>query len=176
MKIKYDKKFRIAIACIIGLDLILKALIIQSFEPTEMKEIISGVFSVGRIETLRGAFGFQNSVFLLFASHLVFQIMIVLLAVRIYKRGIHPLFNIALLMIIAGWVAEYLDWIFFGAGRITYVYTEYFYFHFLDPVFSISSVMITLGWLFFLFSSVVFFKQLKLVFQRIPREQVISES
>lgn len=166
----------ITVGLIILLDLILKALIVQSFRPTEMKEIISGVFSIGRIQTLRGAFGFQNSAVLILMSHLVFQILITLLAIRIYKRNLNRFYTIAMVMIIGGWIGEYLDWLFFSSGEIGYVSTGYFYFHFLDPVLSLSSSITLLGWVLLLFCIVVFFKDLRLLFSKAGTENHIRSN
>lgn len=169
-------KIIISVALLIAIDLTLKAIVVRSFERTEMKEIVPGILSVGRIETLRGAFGFQNNAFLILASHLVFQLLVVLLAVRVSRRKVHPLFFLALTMIIGGWVGEYFDWIFFGEGRLAYVSFAYFYFHFLDPVFSLSSLVISGGSVLLLFCIVVFFKDLKLIFQPVKVIEDVSKN
>lgn len=153
-----------ALAGLIVVDLVFKLLITQSFQPTEMNEVITGFFSIGRIQTLRGAFGFQNSAVILLAAQLAFQVFLVLLAVRVFRRELHWTFRLAFALIIAGWLGNYLDWIMFSNGQISYVSTEYFYFHFLPPVLSLSVVLTTLGWILLLFSVVVFFKDVKLIF------------
>lgn len=156
----------IAVAMIILLDLILKTFIVRSFRPTEMKEIISGVLSIGRIQTLRAAFGFQNNALLLLITNLVFQILVTLLAIRFYKRNLNRFYTIAMILIIGGWIGNYLDWIFFGWGKIGYVSTGYFYFHFLDPVLSLSESINIAGGVLLLFCIVVFFKDLRLLFSK----------
>lgn len=160
------KKIAIGIGVIIAIDLVMKSLIVNSFEPTEMKEVVGSFLSIGRIQTVRGAFGFQNSGITIFASHLAFQLVVVILALRLFRREVHWTFAVASLMIIAGWIGDYADWILFSGGNTGYVSTEYFYFHFFPPVLSLSVVITTLGWVLLIFGAVVYFKDLKRIFQK----------
>jgi lipoprotein signal peptidase len=174
MMTKTFKLTTIAVALIVLLDLILKTFIIQAFKPTEMKEVVSGVLSIGRIQTLRMAFGFQNGVVLTLVTHLVFETFVILLAVRMYKRNVNRFYIIAMIMIIAGWVGNYLDWIFFGSGNIGYVSTSYFWFHFLDPVLSLADTINIAGWVLLFFCIVVFFKDLRLLVSKPGTPQAMS--
>jgi lipoprotein signal peptidase len=148
------------------LDIIFKTMIVQSFQPGEMKEVVAGLFSIGRIQTLRAAFGFQNSTVFFLLTGLALQALLVLLAVRIFKRKLNRFYTIAMVLIIGGWAGDYIDWMLFSSGNLGYVSTGYFYFHFLDPVLSLSACMNSLGWMLLLFSVVVYFKDLRLLFSK----------
>ena len=159
--------FLLSISCLVLVDLIIKTIISFQFQATEMKEVIPGFLSIGRIETIYGGgLSLQNALVVKVCLRIIFQVALLALAMRVQKLPVHRWYKYSTALIALSIIGNGIDWILFAHGRLHYLFTEYIWFHFLGPVLSISTVLYSLGWLFLFISIVVAFKDLKIIFAR----------
>jgi len=162
---KYSTAFLISIISLVILDLIIKAIVVSQFERTEMKEVIPGFLSIGRIETISLAgFRIQDEPVFRIVIRILFQVAMIALAIRIQKLTIHRWYQYATTMIALAIIGYDFDWIFFSHGNLSYLFTDYLWFQFLYPLVSITSILDFLGWVLFLISIVFAFRDLKVIF------------
>jgi lipoprotein signal peptidase len=163
----YTPHFLILVGCLVLVDLVIKAIISVQFQATEMKEVIPGFLSIGRIETIYGVgFNLQNALVLKVGLRILFQLALLALAVRAQRLPVHRWYKYATAMIAFAFVGNWLDWLLFADGRLHYVFTEYLWFHFLGPVLSIATILDAVGWVLLLVSIIVAFRDLKIIFTR----------
>jgi lipoprotein signal peptidase len=161
----YTNRFLILTGCLVIIDLIIKTIISFQFQTTEMKEVIPGFLSMGRIETIYGVgLNLQNALVLKVGLRILFQVALLALAVRVQKLPVHRWYKYSTALIALAVIGNGIDWILFSHGRLHYIFTEYIWFHFLGPVLSISTILNFVGWLFLLISVIVAFRDLKIIF------------
>jgi lipoprotein signal peptidase len=163
---KYPVRFMTLVGGVLILDILIKSIVVNVFQPTEMSELLGGIFSIGRIQTIRMA-GFNfGAVSILFWITLMVQVLILWFTIRVQKRAVHKFYKYATIMIVFGCIGNYVDWILFSGGNFSYVYTEYFYFSLTGSLWSLTTLMITVGWLLLLLSVMIAFKDLKVIFSK----------
>jgi len=149
---------------IIILDLVIKYLITKNFMIGEMRSIIDGMVSIGRVENFRMALGLIG--YFIKIIVLSIQLACVILFFIIQKREINILYKYSITLIVFGWIGNYLDGIFFSNGDSGYVCLDYLYFNGIDFLINVSSVMNLIGWLLLIFAIISKFKEFKNLFKK----------
>jgi lipoprotein signal peptidase len=163
---KYPVRFMTLVGGVLILDILIKSIVVNVFQPTEMSDVLGGFFSIGRIETVRMV-GFNfGSVSILFWITVVMEVLMLWFTIRVQTRPVHNFYKYATIMIVFGGIGNYVDWILFSRGNFSYVYTEYFYFSLTGSLWSLTTLMITVGWLLLLLSVMIAFKDLKVIFSK----------
>jgi len=162
---KVTVKFLIlAIAWVLA-DLIIKYFIRSNFEPTEMTPFMNGFFSIGRIHTVRIAFGDDYN--LIGYAGILFRLIVLIFFIRIWKAPVSSLFKIACVFIVAGWIGNYIDRFAFSEGNTGYVQMDYFYINgVFDFFFSLTGIIILIGWILLLIAMIIRVNDLKILFSR----------
>lgn len=160
----YTIRFLILVGCLILLDVMIKAIIASRFQPTEMIDVAKGFIVVGRIQNVSIAFGLQSGFPWAQLVRIFFQILMLLLAIRIQQRPVAKGYKYGSAMIVGGIVGNYIDRLLFSNGTPGFHSTGYFLIHPIEGFHSISSLLITAGWLVVIVSIIISFKDLKVIF------------
>ena len=162
----YTIRFLILMACLVIIDVIIKAIVVNHFQPTQTAYVVEGHVIVGRIQNLSMAFGFRGGFTWIDVVRVIIHVLMVWLAVRIQQRPVSKGYKYGSAMIAGGIIGGYIDWLLFSGGTPGYRSMDYIAIHPIEGMHSISSVLGTVGWVILIISIIISFKDLKVIFSR----------
>lgn len=166
MKKNITKKLILICFGITLLDFAIRIFISSKMTLGTFNEILGGLITVSPIKTSTIAFGNGPAIKLEQISIMVFQLLFVLLFVRIQKLEINKLFKYATTLIVFGWLGNYLDQIFLARGIPNYQHLDYFKILNIGSFTNISTILVLVGWVLLIFAVVIGFKDLKIIFRK----------
>jgi hypothetical protein len=157
-------RFILLAAMIAVIDLLLKVIVTKTLEPTEHHEWLGGLIGIGRIQNVRMAFGFREGYLIIDIVKIVFQIIFVLIFLKIQRIQVNKLFNYSSTLIVFGWLDHYTDKLLLANGTGGYVFLSYINVN--NSFTDIASIMIFLGWTLLIIAILSKFSDFKLVFKK----------
>lgn len=148
-------------------DLIIKYFITMKFQPGETTSIANSWITIGRVENLRLPLGFNGGLGVVGYIIIAVQLLFLMLFIRIQIRDVDPYFKYSSVLIVLGWIGNYLDRLFFAKGNWAYVHLDYFNLALAgNSVINLSSLMILFGWIILAAISVIKFQEFKSLFRK----------
>jgi len=162
----YTATFLIIISIIVAVDFIIKLIIVNTLQQHEEVVVINNVFSIIRIHNIKLALRLQGGYWMVDIVRFTFHAALLLLTIIIQKRNVHKLYKYSTVMIVGGWIGNYMDRFLLAQGDSSYIQMDYLYFFMSGPVFNLSTTIISIGWVLLIISVIIRFRDLKLIFSR----------
>ncbi len=159
-------RFLIIISIIVVVDFLIKLIIVNTLQVHEEVNVIDNFFSIIRIHTMKLAYGFPGDYWIIDIVRFTFHALILLLAIRIQKRNVYKTYKYSTIMIVCGWIGNYLDRFLLAMGDSSYIQLDYLYFHAVGIIFNLSTEVILVGWILLIVSIVVRFRDLNVIFSK----------
>lgn len=148
-------------------DLVIKYFITMKFQPGETISFANSWITIGRIENLRLPLGFVGGLDVVGYITIAVQLLFLMLFIRIQIRDVDPYFKYSSVLIVFGWIGNYLDRLFFAKGNWAYMHMDYFNLALAGKsVINLSSLMILIGWFLLLVVALLKFSEFKSLFRK----------
>jgi len=156
----------VIIVVFVLVDLFIKKYITDNFETGKPIFSIKNFLVIAKVETHSMSFGWKKQVNYFSIVNIIFQLLFLIVFIRMLIRKTNNRSIIFSFMIIAGWAGNYFDKLFFSTSS-SYQHLDYLSFTIVSDAFTnLSSLMNLLGWILLLLAVIFKFKDFKKIFER----------
>jgi len=149
------------------IDFAIKYIIADTFSVGEIIGTANGLLSVGRIPNMKMSLGMHSTITLFDILSVAFQLVMVILFVRIQLVNVGKLLKVSSSLIVIGWFGIILDRLMLANGMSNYINMDYFCINGVMNYFlNLSSLMTTIGYILFVVALIVHRKDIKVILKK----------